>query len=120
MISTLDFSKGADGIWEATFISTGKAVVQLERRQPSTVWARASIPGMEDVPIAQYNNEYGPNIIFEIRQPAGVEVTIRSRTDVVRGKVLTREKGSGDGGGGGETPDVESLTTDEIDSIIGG
>lgn len=115
MISELDFKKGTDGVWEATFISTGKAVVELERRQPSIVWARASIPGMEDVPIAQFNNEYGPNILFEVRQPVGVEITIRSRTEVVRGKVLTREKNCD----GSDVPsDMDTLTPDEIDGII--
>jgi len=119
MISELNFRKVTDGTYEATFISTGKAVVELERRKSSEVWVRASIPDMEDVSVAKFNNEYGPNILFEVRQPAGIEVTVRSRTEVTRGKVLVRDRDSGDIGGGDTPPSGSgSISSEDIDSII--
>lgn len=90
MTITLNFEKIGDD-WVYKFISDGAVVVEIERSAPSPVAITANIEGMDDVPVASFQNGYEANAIFEIDIPKGVEVTIKSTTEVVNAKMLASE-----------------------------
>lgn len=85
--STLSFSKQSDGNYTAGFVSTGKATIQLDREALGIVSVRVNIPGMNSVPVNQFDNPYSPDIIFEVDIAEGLEVTIISTTKVLAAKI---------------------------------
>lgn len=87
-ISTLAFTKGTDGSYTARFTSTGPVTVQMERRKQSLVAVRANVPGMDEVPVCSFQNGYGADVIFNLDVPSGLEVSIKSGTEVLSAKIL--------------------------------
>lgn len=87
MVTTLNFEKVGD-TWMYKFVSEGAVVVEIERNSPSPVAITANLEGMDDVPVASFQNGYEANSIFEIDVPKGVEVTIKSTTEVTAAKML--------------------------------
>lgn len=77
-----------NGEWVAK-TSDGPGIVQLARTEQGTVSVSANISGMEAVPIAAFNNPYVSDVIFKLEVPAGIEVTIKSSTEVVEAKMFT-------------------------------
>lgn len=87
MATTLTFVKDNDG-YSANFTSKGSCVIQIERDKPSLIAVQANLEGMNPVPVTNFQNGYTPNAIFEIDVPAGVDVTIKSSTEVTNAKML--------------------------------
>lgn len=87
-ITDLTFSKVGD-IYAATIVSQGPCVIQLDRDKNSPVSVSANISGMQQVPIANFNNAYMEDVIFELDLAVGLEATIRSQTEVKSAKMLT-------------------------------
>lgn len=81
MATTLKFNKEGD-TYVARFMSEGNIVVQLEREKWGVVSVLASVGGLEPTPIAEFQNGYKPNVIFSLNVPSGVEITIKSQTEV--------------------------------------
>ena len=77
-----------NGEWVAK-TSDGHGIVQIARAEQGIVSVSANIPGMEAVPIAAFNNPYKADVIFQLEVPAGIEVTIKSATEVVEAKLFT-------------------------------
>lgn len=86
--TNITFSKVGD-IYEATFVSQGPCVIQLDRDKKSPVSVSANISGMQKVPIANFSNAYMEDVIFELDLTVGLEVTIKSQTEVKSAKMLT-------------------------------
>lgn len=87
--TALTFTRNADGDWIAKYVSAGKSVVQLKRAGDGHVSVSASLPGMDAVPIASFDNPYSTGEIFTVDVMAGVEVTITSTSEVITGAVMT-------------------------------
>lgn len=85
MATNLNFTKRGD-VYQATFESEGACVIELERDKPSPVAVMANLEGMTPVPVATFQNPYTANVIFNINLPEGVEVTIKSTTEVKNAK----------------------------------
>lgn len=83
----LTFTK-QNGEWVAK-TSDGPGIVQLARTEQGIVSVSANISGMEAVPIAAFNNPYKADVIFYLDVPAGIDVTIKSATDVTAAKFFT-------------------------------
>lgn len=83
----LTFTK-QDGEWVAK-TSDGPGIVQLARAEQGTVSVSANISGMGAVPIASFKNPYMSDVIFKLEVPSGIEVTIKSATEVVEAKMFT-------------------------------
>lgn len=90
MATKINFEKGKDG-WEAKFTSSGNTVVELEREKKGLVSVLANISGMRAVPIAVYNNGYSADAIIRINVPTGIEVMVRSETEVTSANMLIGE-----------------------------
>ena len=88
METTLNFTKKGE-IWEASYISSGNTVIQLERGKPGEVKIFANLGGMKRVEVNRYENFYNSVTIFNIDMPKGVEVTVTSATEVNEAKILT-------------------------------
>lgn len=83
----LVFTKNKKG-WQASFVSEGDCVVEVERTGQGMLQVHANLEGMKQVLVAELgpNNE---NMIFEVAVPEGVEVTITSRAEVISAKLLS-------------------------------
>lgn len=89
--ATLKFEKittASGDVYAAKFASTGAVVVEIERDKNSLVAVSANLEGMGEVPIDTFDNPYMANAIFEIDLPEGVQVTIKSTTEVKNAKML--------------------------------
>ena len=86
--TTLNFIE-KDGTWQASYISSGLCVVELEREEGGVVSILANIQGMRAVPVMQHRNGYTSDAILKINVPSGIEVTIKSQTEVKNGKIMT-------------------------------
>lgn len=84
--STLTFEK-VGGVYAAKFASQGACVIEIERDEQSPVSVSANIDGMAEVPIASFNNPYVSSVIFNLDIPAGINITIKSTTEVVSAKM---------------------------------
>lgn len=82
-MATLNFTKEKD-LWITRFTNTGNTIVQIEREKDGVVSVLAQIDGLQEVPIAQFQNGYTPNVIFQLNIPAGVNITIKSQTEVLK------------------------------------
>lgn len=87
METSMDF-KEIKGEWVATFTSSGNTVIELERKKAGVVAILASIGGLAEVPIAQIQNGYMPNVIFHVNVPSGVAVVVKSETEVLKAHML--------------------------------
>lgn len=83
----LNFEKTGD-VWAAKFTSQGSCVIELERNTQGIVSISANLSGMVEVPVTDFKNGYTPNVIFEVDVPEGVEVTVRSGSEVTQAKML--------------------------------
>lgn len=77
-----------NGEWVAK-TSDGPGIVQLARNEQGSVSVSTNIPGMDAVPIAAFKNPYKADVIFKLDVPAGIEVTIKSATEVTEAKFFT-------------------------------
>lgn len=57
-------------------------VVQITQAERGIVSVLANIPDMEPTVVGILKNPYGESVIFELALPAGVDVTIKSETEV--------------------------------------
>lgn len=87
--NALTFKKQTDGNYVAAFVSTGLATVQLSRKAKGIVSVRANIPGMNPVPVSQFDNPYSTDIIFDVDMAEGIEVTLISTTEVNDGRIFS-------------------------------
>ena len=87
---TLNFTE-ENGIYVAKFTSQGNTVIELEREENGVVSVSANIGGMRPVPIGQYNNGFGADGIIRVNVPTGIEVTIKSQSEVKNAKMLVAE-----------------------------
>ena len=91
-ISTLTFEKittPSGDKWATKFTSQGSCVIEMERTEQSEISVTASIDGLADVPVASFQNPFGANAIFEIDVAEGIDVTIKSTTEVLRARILS-------------------------------
>lgn len=88
--STLSFTE-RQGIWEAKFTSQGNTIIELERKENGVVSVMANIEGMRAVPVGQYNNGYGADAIIRVNVPTGLEVTIKSGSEVKNAKMFVAD-----------------------------
>lgn len=86
--STLKFTKD-NGTWVAKFTSNGNTIIELERDDNGVVSVLANISGMRAVPVGQYQNGYGADAIIRVNVPSGLEVTIKSQSEVKTAKMIT-------------------------------
>lgn len=87
MATPLSFTE-EKGLYVARFTSQGSTVIEIEREKDGLVSVLANIEEMRPVPIAQYNNGYNADAIFRINIPAGIEVVIKSATEVINAKMI--------------------------------
>lgn len=88
MTTNLTFTK-VNNEWVSTFTSQGECVIQLERNDKSPVSVSANIEGMKPVVVASFSNPYVDSVIFGVDVQNGVEITIKSATEVKTAKMLT-------------------------------
>lgn len=86
-VATLNFEKVGD-VWATKFLSEGSCVIEMERKDKGLVSVLANIDDMEAVVVTNFENPYSANVIFEVDVPEGLEVTVRSATEVTNAKVL--------------------------------
>lgn len=86
----LNFGKEGD-VYVARYTSEGNTVVQLEREKWGEVSVLAGIGGLDAVPIAQFKNGYTPNVIFAVNVPAGVNIVVKSQTEVTNAQILVEQ-----------------------------
>lgn len=85
--STLNFTKD-NGIYVAKFTSQGNTVIELEREESGIVSVLANISGMRAVPVGQYSNGYGADAIIRVNVPSGLEVMVKSQSEVKNAKMV--------------------------------
>lgn len=88
--STLNFTKD-NGVYVAKFTSNGNTIIELEREENGMVSVLANISGMRAVPVGQYNNGFGADAIIRVNVPSGIEVTIKSQSEVKNAKMFIAE-----------------------------
>lgn len=88
--TTLSFTE-KQGIWEAKFTSQGNTIIELEREENGVVSVLANISGMRPVAVGQYQNGYGVDAIIRVNVPSGLEVTIKSQSEVKNAKMFVEE-----------------------------
>lgn len=88
MATILNFEEQG-GTWNTKFTSEGACVVELERKAQGTVSVGVNIEGLRSipVPVANLANPYDAGVIFAIDIPKGLEITIRSSSEVIQGKM---------------------------------
>lgn len=86
--TVLEFKK-TGGLYEAKFTSGGKVTVQLERDERGLVSVCGNMQGMKPVVLGVYDNPYGADAAFSVNIPEGMEVVIRSATEVKKAKLLS-------------------------------
>ena len=77
MIKELEFSKVSKGQYEAKFISTGSASVQVDRAVSDPVEVLVNIPGMMPSLNDTFQNVSDSGIVFKVDFPVGLEITLR-------------------------------------------
>lgn len=87
---TLNFYEDK-GLYLARFTSEGNTVIELEREENGVVSVSANISGMRPVPVGQYNNGYGADAIIRVNVPMGLEVTVKSQSEVKNAKMFVAE-----------------------------
>lgn len=90
MAMTLKFENHG-GTWQSKFTSEGACVVELERKEQGTVAISVNIKGMKPIPIPTKDlaNPYNANVLFAIDVPQGLEITIKSSTEVLTAQYQT-------------------------------
>lgn len=91
MASTLTFEKlttASGNLWAAKFTSQGACVIEMERKSHGLVAITANLEGMAEVPVTNFQNPYGKNVIFEVDVPEGVEITVKSESEVTKAAML--------------------------------
>lgn len=85
--TALSFVKNGEDRYEATFVSEGDCVIELERKEQRIVVVYAALDGMKYVPIANFHNPDVTDVIFRLRVPEEVLVKIKSGSVVSSGKM---------------------------------
>lgn len=86
--TNLTFTKQGDE-WATTLTATSGGIVEIERTTSGIVSVNGNIEGMESVPIASFQNPYTASVLFSLDVPDGIEVTIKSATEVTSAKMFT-------------------------------
>lgn len=87
-VTNLTFTK-VNNEWVSTFTSSGACVIQLERNEKSPVSVSANLEGMKPVVVASFSNPYVDSVIFSLDIASGIDVTIKSSTEVTNAKMQT-------------------------------
>lgn len=85
-VTDLTFTKQGND-WVAKTSIGG--IVQIDREEQGYVSVCANISGLSEVPIAAFKNPYARGVIFKLEVPDGIDVTIKSATEVTSAKILT-------------------------------
>lgn len=72
-----------DGAWVCSLTNASTGTVQIVQKQRGIVSVSANIPDMPPTPVGIYENPYGNSVIFELSLPDGLDVTIKSATEVI-------------------------------------
>lgn len=86
----LSFSRNPAGRYEASFVSEGPTVIQMERTEKGSISIYANLEGMEKKYIGGYGNyEKGDykNMVFMVDTLPGMTVTVESSSEVVSAKM---------------------------------
>lgn len=86
--STLNFTKDK-GVYVAKFTSSGNTIIELEREENGVVSVLANISGMRPVAIGSYQNGYSADAIIRVNVPSGLEVMVKSQSEVKAAKIMT-------------------------------
>lgn len=86
-MATLKFNQEGDK-YVARFVSEGNTVVQLEREKGGIVSVACSIGELDPIPVSQFQNGFTSNVIFAVNVPSGVNVVVRSETEVKNAETL--------------------------------
>lgn len=86
-MATLKFNQEGDK-YVARFVSEGNTVVQLEREKWGMISVACGIGGLTPVPVAQFQNGFTSNAIFAVNVPSGVNVVVKSETEVKNAETL--------------------------------
>lgn len=84
----LSFAKSEDRIdyickIDSTTNDGLSGVIQIEQSEQGIVSVLANLPSMPPAFVRTFENPYGKSVIFELELPDGVEVTIKSSTEVI-------------------------------------
>lgn len=84
MVATeIQFSKqGNEYVCKITAGESLGGVIELTQTQRGLVTVYANVEGMPLVYLRTYDNPYGTSVLFAIDLPDGLEVTIKSQTEV--------------------------------------
>lgn len=79
----------ANGFWlcKLTGYTPGQ-VVQLKLAERAPVMVLAAIQGMDPMHLSTVQNLTGDGVMLELALPEGLEVTIRTRSEVVKAKIV--------------------------------
>lgn len=62
---------------------TSGGVIQVQLKGKAIVSASANIPGMPPAVVGVFENPYGSSVIFSLDIPDGLEVTLKTQSEVV-------------------------------------
>lgn len=87
----LKFTKEND-IWVTRFV-TKKAVIHMNREKWGVISVLAQAPDNDKgyIPIADFQNPYTPNAIFQIDLPMMLDIEITSQTEVSEAWIITED-----------------------------
>lgn len=63
-------------------------VVQLTLAERKPVMVSGAIPGMKPMPLGTAHNLSDDSVMLELAVPAGLEITVRTRSEVVKGMIV--------------------------------
>lgn len=86
----MNFNKEGDS-YVARFQSEGNTVIELEREKAGVVSVSAGIGAMAEISVAQFQNGYTPNVIFAVNVPIGVNIVVKSQTEVKKAEMLVAQ-----------------------------
>lgn len=85
----MNFTKVGDK-YIHSYTSQGNTIIQMARKEQGVISVQATLEGgIQAIPIAQFQNPYTANAIFQVNIPSGVTVQIVSQTEVTRALYTT-------------------------------
>ena len=83
MATQLTFEKiGTQNVCKIHDYTSGD-VIQVQLEGSARVSASANIPGMPPAVISVFENPYGDSVIFSLELPEGLEVTLKTSSNVI-------------------------------------
>lgn len=86
-IEDLKISKEEE-TWQAKFMSKGDSLLAIEREIQSLVLVYANIKGMKSIFLGSFQNPYGADNTIQLDLPKGLEITIKSKTPILKAKLF--------------------------------